>query len=290
MKTKNILLAALLLVTLGLTMCKKDSGSAAVVEEEPVVYPIADFTYEVSPTDPQKITFKSKSLNYTSLYWQLGDDSLATTDSVVHTYKRWGRFRIILTARNAKGLSSKKEVPIYLRNPVFNPDSVGENYILTKGGQLTVSKDNGAGAGGGEGSLKAVDGDPLTKFLAGGLNLSATPLVLTFQFAEPIVAKAYTFISGNDAPDRDPKSWTFEGSTDGVNWTVLDTRTNFEWVTRPDLGEPVTEPATSPRRKQRIFHITANNTAYTYYRIQITANRGSDAVQFSEWTINASQP
>ncbi|WP_207532093.1 PKD domain-containing protein [Desertivirga arenae] len=290
MKTKNIFLAVLLLMSAGLTMCKKDSGSTAVVEEEPVVYPIADFTWEVSPTDPQKITFKSKSLNYTSLYWQLGDDSLATSDSLVHTYKKWGRFRIILTARNDKGLSSKKEVPIYLRNPVFSADSVGENYILTKGGQLTVSKENGAGPSGGEGSLKAIDGNPFTKFLAGGLNLSSTPLVLTFQFAEPIVAKAYTFISGNDAPDRDPKSWTFEGSNDGVNWTVLDTKTNFMWEARPDLGEPVTDPATSPRQRRRIFHITSNATAYTYYRTQITANRGSDAVQFSEWTINASQP
>src|SRR5690606_7166352 len=53
-----------------------------------------------------------------------------------------------------------------------------------------------------------------------------------------------------------PKSWTFEGSNDGSNWTTLDTRTtvadwNNEWRT----------------------YTFSNTTSYTYYRINVTARQ-----------------
>ncbi|QWU14468.1 F5/8 type C domain-containing protein [Paenibacillus sophorae] len=56
-----------------------------------------------------------------------------------------------------------------------------------------------------------------------------------------------------------PKNWTFEGSNDTSNWTVLDTRSN--------------EPSwTANARREYTF---SNNTAYRYYRINVTANQGS---------------
>lgn len=37
-------------------------------------------------------------------------------------------------------------------------------------------------------------------------------------------------VSANDSPERDPKNWTFYGSSDGENWVVIDSQNdqNFE--------------------------------------------------------------
>jgi len=34
----------------------------------------------------------------------------------------------------------------------------------------------------------------------------------------------YDLVSANDVPERDPKDWQFQGSSDGVTWATLDTR------------------------------------------------------------------
>jgi hypothetical protein len=55
-----------------------------------------------------------------------------------------------------------------------------------------------------------------------------------------------------------PKNWTFEGSNDGTNWTILDTQTNqINW--------------TNSQRKEYLFN---NTIAYLYYRINISTNNG----------------
>ncbi len=59
-------------------------------------------------------------------------------------------------------------------------------------------------------------------------------------------------------PGRYPKTWTFEGSNDGSSWTTLDTQTNFTAFTH-----------NAPEN----FSF-ANTTAYSYYRINISANQG----------------
>lgn len=57
-----------------------------------------------------------------------------------------------------------------------------------------------------------------------------------------------------------PKNWTFEGSNDGNNWTVLDTRTD---ITNWKTGQNNTR------------YFTFNNTqSYRYYRLNVTDNNG----------------
>lgn len=56
-----------------------------------------------------------------------------------------------------------------------------------------------------------------------------------------------------------PANFTFEGSNDGVSWTVLDTRVNQVWYG----GE------------LKSFSIS-NTTAYTHYRINVTSTNGVD--------------
>jgi hypothetical protein len=68
-----------------------------------------------------------------------------------------------------------------------------------------------------------------------------------------------------------PKTWAFQGSNDGSNWTALDSRTDIsDWA--------------STRESYKEFYI-ANfeaNASYKYYRINVTANNGGNYLLISE--------
>jgi hypothetical protein len=67
-------------------------------------------------------------------------------------------------------------------------------------------------------------------------------------------------IGGNPFGDTtNPKTWTFEGSTDGTGWTVLDTRTNY----------------TSFNLLSFSSFVIAGGANYRHYKLNITANNGS---------------
>lgn len=84
------------------------------------------------------------------------------------------------------------------------------------------------------------------------------PQWLTYEFTSPIIISAYKVTVGSTF-SYTPKSWTFEGSNDGSNWTILDTRSNITNWTSSKLFE--------------LFNFT-NMTAYKAYRINITENNG----------------
>lgn len=75
---------------------------------------------------------------------------------------------------------------------------------------------------------------------------------LAYQFASSRTIRRYAFI-GADV-NRLPRTWTFEGSNDGVTWAVLDTQTNVTLVANTWYSYPIASPA-----------------AYTWYRINVTA-------------------
>jgi hypothetical protein len=117
-----------------------------------------------------------------------------------------------------------------------------------------------------EGIAKSTDGSPYTKYYTG----NATTWI-TQRTASSSVVRAYTVTSANDEPDRDPKDWVFEGSSNGVdNWVPLDTRTDQGFVSR---------------FQTRIFPCNAAGTAYGYYRLRITANHGSGSTQLAEFRL-----
>ena len=73
---------------------------------------------------------------------------------------------------------------------------------------------------------------------------------------------------GYASASRAPKAWTFCGSNDGENWTVLDTRTG--------------ETGWSSSGESRLYSFT-NDTAYLYYKFDCTAlNGASDYLQIWE--------
>ena len=109
------------------------------------------------------------------------------------------------------------------------------------------------------------DGKVSTKWLTG----SRTPTV-TYQLKEPAAVATYALASAGDAPDRDPRSWKLQGSSDGSSWTTLDTRTNQAFADRLETREYTVE---KPQ-------------AFRYYRLAITENSGSDGTQLAEWLLS----
>ncbi|MBK1833150.1 lectin-like domain-containing protein [Roseibacillus ishigakijimensis] len=77
----------------------------------------------------------------------------------------------------------------------------------------------------GEPPASANDGDVTTKWL----DRNKGPLVL--DFGAPVTADAYRFATANDANDRDPISWTLEGSNDNSSWTLLVEEIDFPTTT-----------------------------------------------------------
>lgn len=121
---------------------------------------------------------------------------------------------------------------------------------------------NGENAGAGEGKDELVDGSVSTKWL-----VFAPTGWVTFDFGtSPQTIKKYSLSSANDAPERDPKDWTLQGSNDGTSWTVLDTRT----------GENFTD-----RFQTKVYDIAAP-ASYRHYKLDITANHGANIVQIAE--------
>lgn len=93
---------------------------------------------------------------------------------------------------------------------------------------------------------------------------------LTYQFPSSITVKRYTFY--NAVTGNSPRSWTFEGSNDGINWVVLDTQVNIP------ISAPMWWTST----------LLANTTAYLYYRMNVTAAQSNTFVAIFELQMTES--
>lgn len=97
-------------------------------------------------------------------------------------------------------------------------------------------------------------------------NVSATKY-LTFHnagwvqyvVAQPYILTKYAITSANDAPARDPKDWTLQGSMNGASWTTINTQTNQVFAAR----------------FQRNEYTFVNTVPYTQYRLNLTNNSGT---------------
>jgi predicted alpha-1,6-mannanase (GH76 family) len=114
---------------------------------------------------------------------------------------------------------------------------------------------------GGESVEKLIDNDPSTKYL--GVN--ATGGWVQYQTAAAYVVNHYTLTSANDADERDPLSWTLQGSNDGFSWATLDNRANENF----------------PYRYQKRRFDISNTTAYRFHRLNLLQN-SSNLFQLAE--------
>ncbi|MEO8616472.1 MAG: PA14 domain-containing protein [Luteolibacter sp.] len=134
------------------------------------------------------------------------------------------------------------------------------------GGTATANAQNGTS----ESAAKAFDANTATKWFTG---INGVAGWLRYQLASGAISpiNQYQITSANDVPQRDPKNWQFQASNDGTTWSTLDTRT----------GEVFSA------RFQTKIYLMSNTTAYTYYRLNITANSGGSGygIQLSELAL-----
>lgn len=88
-----------------------------------------------------------------------------------------------------------------------------------------------------------------------------TSFWLQYQSPVPMLLNGYSITSAYSDRSRDLKDWTIEGSNDGQNWDVLDTRTDQNFRIRYNRME---------------YECAASEKSYTYFRLNVTKNNGSD--------------
>ncbi|WP_432970748.1 GH92 family glycosyl hydrolase [Dactylosporangium sp. CA-233914] len=133
--------------------------------------------------------------------------------------------------------------------------------LLNQVSAVTASAENPPN----ETAVMLKDGNPSTKWLA----FNPTGWV-AYRLANPAAVVKYSLTSANDAATRDPKDFTVQGSNDGSQWADLDRRTGQSF---------------SGRLATNTYSFT-NTTAYSYYRLNITANSGDSLVQLADWDIS----
>jgi hypothetical protein len=92
------------------------------------------------------------------------------------------------------------------------------------------------------------------------------PEFVGYEFPTKIAINRYAIVAPTD---HYPKTWTFEGSMDGSNWVVLDSKANYNL----------------PGSLLYTFDIP-NQTEYKMYRLYATAVQRTDGFWFSPSTIN----
>ncbi|WP_353650372.1 GH92 family glycosyl hydrolase [Nakamurella sp. A5-74] len=153
------------------------------------------------------------------------------------------------------------EVSMPLTEPVnFTGRSFGPGSLLGAVAEVTASAENAPG----EPAASLADANSSTKWLAFQRTGWAQ-----YRLTSAQTVAAYSLTSANDSDDRDPKSWTIQGSPDGTTWTTVDSRTDQAF----------------PDRFATKQYTVATPAAYLYYRLDITANNGGAILQLADWEI-----
>jgi predicted alpha-1,2-mannosidase len=116
-----------------------------------------------------------------------------------------------------------------------------------------------------EGAAQGVDGDKTSKWLA-----FASTGWLAVELLQPVAVRRYALTSANDAPERDPRNWTLEGSDDGMSWTILDSQTNQTF---------------QDRFVTKVYDF-ANELAFKRYRLSVTGIGSGSIVQLAELQLS----
>lgn len=130
-------------------------------------------------------------------------------------------------------------------------------------GVLTAQHENTSTT---ENSRKILDNDFSTKYL-----MNASTGWVVYYFPTGAIVKQYLIGSGNDAPERDPKEWTLEGSNDNANWILLDTKTNQVFA----------------GRNSKLQYAISNTESFKYFRYTVVKNNSSILTQYSELQLFA---
>ncbi len=93
----------------------------------------------------------------------------------------------------------------------------------------------------------------------GGVPSISNPSWIQIELPAAVIVNKIAITSANDVPDRDPQDFAIQGSNDGVNWTIINSWSGQNWANRFE-------------RKELSF---INTNFFTFYRINMTKNRGN---------------
>ncbi len=148
---------------------------------------------------------------------------------------------------------------------LFGSQSTFESSITSNGGTIT-DQYNSTGH---EGVQYLIDRNGNTKFCSVE---KGTGIWMKYVSTKPSKLQRYTLTSANDAPERDPIDWTLEGSNDGINWEVLDTQTNQNFISRFSTME---------------YKVTGANADkyYLQFRLNVSKMVSGKTFQLAEWQL-----
>ena len=213
----------------------------------------------------------------TAWSWDFGDGNVSSSQNPVHTYTSAGLYSVSLSVTGANGVVLTRRssyiaagveppavnhryyrfTPTKLRNgAVVNSVQLAEFEFLREG--LSVIPDAvpfvsnpGGNNPANEPPANLVDRSADTKWL--DYNKGA----VVFDFGDAMQIDAYGFTTANDVADRDPVSWTLEGSDDGLVWHLLDSQTDHA---TPTARKTAAGPFSAVNEQApRILAFTADN-------------------------------
>ncbi|PKV52392.1 PKD repeat protein [Aquimarina sp. MAR_2010_214] len=220
--------------------------------------PVADFSAnKTNIKEGESVSFTNSSTDATSYNWTFdgGSPSSSTQTNPVVKYNREGTYSVTLKATNGDGSDTETKTSFI---KVSSNGGGGDIADITNDGGVISDQHNDSPSF--ENITKLIDNDPNSKFLT--FNSSTW---VQYKATKNYTLSSYTITSGNDAPERDPKSWTLQGSSNGSNWQNIDQKSNQDFLNR---------------NQKRTFQVSTS-TKYQYYRLSMNNNSGT-ILQVSE--------
>ncbi len=230
-----------------------------------------DLPLEVAFTDTSEVPGAS------GWTWDFGDGNTSTDQNPVHTYTTEGLYSVSLAVTGANGVVLTRRsayiaagveppavnyryyrfTPTKLRNGAgANSVQLAEFEFLKEGssvipGDTPLVSNPGGNNPQNEAPANLVDRDVETKWL--DFNKGA----VVFDFGDSMQIDAYGFTTADDAAERDPVSWTLEGSDDAQAWHLLDTQADH--ATPTARGAETGPFSAINEQAPRILSFTADN-------------------------------
>lgn len=268
MNAKKILTAVLLLATLLPTAAcsKQTQGDVTTPADNEATVPEADATISYTRGEGSLLLAAGETVAVTlsGRYEILSPDDLTVTHACI---RRGDSTTVTLTGR-VEGSScllavSESGESFTIPLTVWSPAPEGESVNRALTAKITCNPANSPAA---EQPAMLGDGSNSTKWL---VFADAAELTFALENGIPRTVSRYTLTSANDDPGRDPAAWVLEGSADGENWAVLDSRSDQVF---------------RGRHTENSYEIEAP-AAFAYYRLRITQNSGDGETQLAEVTL-----
>lgn len=198
------------------------------------------------------ITASNRPTSYGATNLPAGLSVNTSTGVISGTPTTAGTVNTTISATNSGGTGSA--------TLVFTIGTTSNTVNRATGGTATTSSTNSPAN---ESVAQAFDGNTGTKWLTFA---SSGWIRYAFGGGASWNITRYAITSANDAPERDPRNWTLQGSNNGTSWTTVDTRSAQTF---------------SARFQRREFTVTTPGT-YSFYRLNITANQSGTTLQLAE--------